>query len=105
MLINGIRYDIVGVMPKGFRGLMVGTPDYWAPLSLIEQLQPAIAEARKEIDVNIIGRLRPGLSREVAQAQLIAWDRDESTAVPSGARPASRSWRGGAPFHSRWKRC
>ena len=39
-LINGIRYDIVGVMPKGFRGLMVGAPDYWAPLSLIEQLQP-----------------------------------------------------------------
>ncbi len=74
LLINGIRYDIVGVMPKGFRGLMVGTPDYWAPLSLIEQLQPAIAAAKKDIDVNIIGRLRPGLSREVAQAQLIAWD-------------------------------
>jgi predicted permease len=74
LVINGSRYDIVGVMPKGFRGLTVGTPDYWAPLSLIEQLQPAIAAAKKDIDVDIIGRLRPGLSREVAQAQLIAWD-------------------------------
>ena len=72
--INGVRYDIVGVMPEGFRGLQVGTPDYWAPLSLIEQLQPAIASAKNELDVNIIGRLRPGLSREVALAQLIAWD-------------------------------
>jgi hypothetical protein len=74
LLINGIRYDIVGVMPKGFRGLMVGAPDYWASLSLIEQLQPALAAEKKEIDVDIIGRLRPGMSREVALAQLIAWD-------------------------------
>ena len=74
MLINGIRYDIVGVMPKGFRGLIVGTPDYWAPLSLIERLQPAIAAKKKEIEVDIVGRLRPDLSRDVAQAQLIAWD-------------------------------
>src|SRR5688572_5729447 len=73
-LINGLRYDIVGVMPRGFRGLMVGAPDYWAPLSLIEQLQPALAAEKQDIDVDIIGRLRPGISREVAQAQLIAWD-------------------------------
>jgi predicted permease len=87
LLINGIRYDIVGVMPRGFRGLIVGTPDYWAPLPLIEQLQPAIAAAKKEIDVNIIGRLKPGVSREVAQEQLIAWDarRNERTAEPRSA--------------------
>ena len=74
LLINGIRYDIIGVMPSGFRGLVVGTPDYWAPLSLIEQLQPALAADKKEIEVDVAGRLRPGVSREVAQAQLIAWD-------------------------------
>src|SRR5688500_8893166 len=73
-LINGLRYDIVGVMPKSFRGLMVGAPDYWAPLSLIEQLQPALVAEKPDIDVDIIGRLRPGIAREVAQAQLIAWD-------------------------------
>ena len=87
LLINGIRYDIVGVMPRGFRGLMVGTPDYWAPLSLIDQLQPALAAEKKDIDVDIIGRLRPGTSREVAQAQLIAWDarRNERTSEQRGA--------------------
>ena len=73
-LINGISYHIVGVMPKGFRGLMVGAPDYWAPLSLIEQLQPAMVAEKPEIEVDVIGRLRPGVSREVALAQLIAWD-------------------------------
>ncbi len=82
LLINGIRYDIVGVMPEGFRGLMVGMPDYWAPLSMIDQLQPALAAAKADIDVDIIGRLKPGLSRDVAQAQLIGWDaqRHERTA-------------------------
>jgi predicted permease len=73
-LINGISYHIVGVMPKGFRGLLVGAPDYWAPLSLIEQLQPAMVAGRKEIEVDVVGRLRPGVSRGVALAQLIAWD-------------------------------
>jgi predicted permease len=73
-LINGVQYEIVGVMPKGFRGLVVGTPDYWAPLSLMPQLQPAMIAEKKDVEVHIIGRLRPGLSREVAVAQLIAWD-------------------------------
>jgi len=74
VLINGVHYAIVGVMPKGFRGLVVGTPDYWAPLSMIDQLQPAITAAKPDIDVDIIGRLKPDVSREVAQEQLIAWD-------------------------------
>ena len=87
ILINGTRYDIVGVMPEGFRGLMVGTPDYWAPLSMIGQLQPALAARQTEIEVDIIGRLRPGMTREVAQAQLIAWDarRSDSGADRRGA--------------------
>src|SRR5687768_9255564 len=88
LLINGIRYDIVGVMPRGFRGLMVGAPDYWAPLSMINQLQPALAAEKKDIDVDIIGRLKPGMSREVAREQLISWDarRNEPSAERRSAR-------------------
>jgi predicted permease len=79
LLLNGIRHDVVGVMPKGFRGLAVGPPDYWAPLSLLPQLQPGLVARKKEIEVGIIGRLRPGISREVALAQLIAWDSRRDT--------------------------
>jgi predicted permease len=79
LLLNGIRYDVVGVMPKGFRGLAVGAPDYWAPLSLLPQLQPGLVGRNKEIEVGIIGRLRPGVSREVALAQLNAWDSRRDT--------------------------
>ena len=74
LLLNGVRYDVVGVMPKGFRGLLVGPPDYWAPLSMIEQLQPALVARNKDIEVAIVGRLRPGMTRGVALAQLLAWD-------------------------------
>jgi hypothetical protein len=36
LLVNGVTFDIVGVMPEGFRGLAVGAPDdYWAPLSML----------------------------------------------------------------------
>jgi len=88
MLINGVRYDIVGVMPRGVRGLMPGTPDYWAPLSLIHQLQPALAARARDIEVDIVGRLRPGLSREVALAQLVSWDSGRADAAAAERRVA-----------------
>ena len=83
--INGRRYDIVGVMPEGFRGLMPGSPDFFAPLSLVPQLQPALA--KRELEVSIIGRLRPGMSPEVAAAQLAAWD-SRSQDAAAGNRAA-----------------
>ena len=40
LLVNGVTFDIVGVMPEGFRGLTVAPDDYWAPLSLLGQVRP-----------------------------------------------------------------
>jgi hypothetical protein len=31
VLLNGAPFDVVGVMPEGFRGLTVAAPDFWAP--------------------------------------------------------------------------
>lgn len=84
LLINGRHYDIVGVTPEGFRGLRPGSADYFAPLSLIAPLQPAMAG--RDYDVDIIGRLRPGVSRDAAAAQLAAWDsRSQSDATNNRA--------------------
>jgi MacB-like periplasmic core domain len=33
LLVKGVTFEIVGVMPEGFRGLTVSPDDYWAPLS------------------------------------------------------------------------
>jgi predicted permease len=73
LIINGTPHEIIGVMPDGFRGLAVTPPDYWAPLSMLAQHHPAQRGRDDEIGVGIVGRLRPGTSRDVARAQLEAW--------------------------------
>ncbi len=47
VVINGAPYEIVGVMPDGFRGLGVTPPDYWAPLALAGQFRDRLCRARK----------------------------------------------------------
>jgi predicted permease len=81
VLVNGLTFQVVGVMPDGFRGLMVGPPDYWAPLSLLGQLVPAHRGREGEAGVGIIGRLRPGLAPQQARAELAAWDTQQ---IPAG---------------------
>jgi putative ABC transport system permease protein len=74
LLVNGAPYEVIGVMPQGFRGLTVGAPDYWAPLSLLGQFRQIHQGKEESVGLDIIGRLRPGLTRPAALARLIAWD-------------------------------
>ena len=76
LLVNGVTFDIVGVMPEGFRGLTVAPDDYWAPLSMLGRVRPihrGPASNEADIGLDIIGRLKPGLSRQTAQAGLAVW--------------------------------
>ena len=63
-------FEIVGVMPDGFRGLGITPPDYWAPLALAAQFRDAREET---IPIEVIGRLKPGLAPEAAAAAVSAW--------------------------------
>jgi putative ABC transport system permease protein len=74
VLVNEVPFQVVGVMPEGFRGLTVAAPDFWAPLSLIAQLRRGHAGREESVGVKIIGRLKPGLSRGQALAELLVWD-------------------------------
>ncbi len=73
VLVNGATFDIVGVAPDGLRGLEVDAPDMWAPLSQRAQFQPAVRGREAEMPVQVVGRLRPGVSEEGARVQLAAW--------------------------------
>lgn len=75
--INGARHTIIGVMPEGLRGLGVMAPDYWAPLSMVAD-HTRSGVRQEAIELDIVGRLRPGLSKESARAQLDAWDAQRS---------------------------
>ncbi|MGH9199708.1 MAG: ABC transporter permease [Vicinamibacterales bacterium] len=90
--VNGFTFDIVGVMPEGFRGLTVAPDDYWAPLSMLGHVRP-IDRGREasvgppshgfgEAGLEIIGRLKPGLSQQAAVAQLAVWDASQSSGSP-----------------------
>ena len=74
VLVNDAPFQIVGVMPEGFRGLTVAAPDFWAPLSTVGQFRRIHAGREDSVDIGIVGRLKPGVSRERALAELLVWD-------------------------------
>ncbi len=78
VLVTGAPYEIVGVMPEGFRGLEVSAPDFWAPLARLVDFVPDVRGSEDKAGIEIIGRLKPGVSMASARAQLAAWDSNQS---------------------------
>ncbi|MGE5488519.1 MAG: ABC transporter permease [bacterium] len=74
VLLNGAKYTVVGVAPKGFHGTERGIiAEFWAPLTMVGQLMPDIAnegimDSRGSNWLMLLGRLKPGVNRETALA-------------------------------------
>ena len=81
VLVGGVPFHVVGVMPEGFRGLSVGAPDVWAPLGQLGTFRPGQRGHENSATVEIIGRLKPGVSPESARAQLRAWESNRSASA------------------------
>jgi predicted permease len=94
LLVNGHRFEIVGVMPEGFRGLTVTPDDYWAPLSMLGHVRPMYRGRDATVGIDIIGRLKPGISPQAALAQLAVWDVRPSTELRAGQSSGSPIERG-----------
>ena len=73
LLINSTAFTIVGVMPEDFFGTRVRrSPDFWLPLAFqpqVELRKPAF-EDQTVFWLNMIGRLKPGVSLQQAQASV-----------------------------------
>ena len=93
LVVNGFTFEIVGVMPEGFRGLTVAPDDYWAPLSMLGHVRSIHRGRDANVGLDIIGRLKPGMSWQTARAGLAVWDAGQSNGSPieRGAR-TSRSY-------------
>jgi len=78
VLVHGAPFEIIGVMPAGFRGLMMSAPDFWAPLSTLGQFLPDDRGREDRVGVEVIGRLEPATSMERARAQIAAWDSNQA---------------------------
>jgi predicted permease len=73
--INGSGYTVIGVAPATFTGTDVALrPQLWIPMAMNRQIRPGEAfnwyEERRGLFLNTVGRLKPGVSREQAQAEL-----------------------------------
>jgi predicted permease len=73
VLIGGVPFEIVGVMPAGFRGLQVKAPDFWAPLAQVGIFRPARRGSGGSVPVEVIGRLPQDMGVEAARTRIAAW--------------------------------
>ena len=84
VFVGGAPFEIIGVMPAGFRGLEFTAPDFWAPLPQLGQFRPGHRGREDSVGVEIIGRLKPGVSMESARAQIAAWEANRQVATADG---------------------
>jgi len=76
--VNGVGFEIVGVAPASFAGVLLdwyGAPDVWVPLSQIGMVSKHLAELRLETQrqhgwLQLTARLRDGVSVASATAAL-----------------------------------
>ncbi len=87
--VDGVPFQVVGVMPEGFRGLTVAAPDFWMPLSVLDQFRRVQKGRDDAVGVGIVGRLKPGVSRAQALAQLLVWDSRRATEGSVARRDAN----------------
>src|SRR5262245_59868135 len=76
ILVNGYPMTIVGVAGAGFRGIDFGeVPSLWIPTMMKKQATPDFdwLDDRRGRWLHVLGRLKPGLTRERAEAALQPW--------------------------------
>ncbi len=69
--VNGTNCQIIGIMPEGFTGVTLEGPELWLSLGSFRTVSN-LARRRPDREpwLEIVGRLKPGVTMPVAQAQL-----------------------------------
>ena len=73
LLLNGTNFNVIGVAPSGFAGLLVAIePDFWAPATMIEQVTRDSGRLtnRQAYWLLAVGRLKPGVDATRARAEM-----------------------------------
>lgn len=88
VLVERVPLTVVGVMPKGFRGL-TGTGEMWTPLAMVPTLTgiPRRLEMAQAHWLNVAGRLAPGVSLEQASGEL-----ESAADAARAALPNPKGW-------------
>jgi putative ABC transport system permease protein len=81
--VDGFPVIIAGVAPRGFRGLLLDTPqDIWLPLAVLPSLVPG--GAVEKTSLMLVGRLKPGISLRQAHAEMAVLFRQAVAEMPAG---------------------
>ena len=73
MVLDGKNYTIVGVMPGAFQFPVQNDPvELWTTVALDREGKEPITEERGAHYMDVIARLKPGVSKEQAQAEMTA---------------------------------
>ena len=73
LTLNGRSFIVVGVAAEGFRGYEgLETRDIWVPLSMFREASPEILASLGDLFewLGLVGRLEPGISLALAQAEM-----------------------------------
>ena len=72
--VNGVELTVVGVAGQGFDGVQIGAmPDVFIPITITAQMAPDSGlsiTARRDHWVQVLGRLKPGMTVKRAEAEL-----------------------------------
>ncbi|MGH9936257.1 MAG: ABC transporter permease, partial [Blastocatellia bacterium] len=83
--LNGHPFTVIGVAPQGFTGVRaIFTTDAWVPVTMQAQLQSLakMLNSRNVRWLKMTGRLKPGVSRVQAEADLNAVERQLNAEYP-----------------------
>ena len=95
--VNGQPYTVIGITPDGFSGASaLIAPDIWVPLGIRSQLGSAFGDSETMHDLmdprnyafNLTGRMRPGLTIEMAKLRLPALGQRLTAIQPADAEGA-----------------
>ena len=103
ILLNDTAFTILGVAARGFFGEAVGQRiDLWTPLAMQAAISADASQQRNWIWLKMFGRLRPGVTREAAEAELTTLLRESMRKDPTPPRsldswkvrltPAAKGW-------------
>jgi putative ABC transport system permease protein len=93
ILVQGYPCEVVGVARAGFVGLSQTPPyDLWAPITM----DPAVTDGPNVFApgtnrLGVVGRLRPGVTRQAVEAALLVWAQHE-TETAADANKAATVW-------------
>lgn len=87
LVLSGIAYTVMGVMPRGYTDPLVRDVDAWVPVDLAEGKDVTNANNHW---ISVIARLRPGVSLASAQGELDILGEQLATRYPVGQNNRAR---------------